>query len=78
MLFAARVLERGLQQVTTGGWATASRSLDALSATVLHRVRGEGNDHVIAEHDGTLVQLGLYSGWIQAQVAETTPSGRRA
>jgi Domain of unknown function (DUF5925) len=69
VLFAARVLERGLQQVATGGWATASRSLDALSATVLHRVRGEGNDHVIAEHDGMLVQLGLYSGWIQVQVA---------
>ena len=69
VLFAARVLERGLQQVSTGGWATASRSLDALSANLLHRVRGEGNDHVIAERDGTLVQLGLYSGWIQAQVA---------
>jgi hypothetical protein len=72
VLFAARVLERGLQEVVTGGWATASRSLDALSATVLHRVRGEGNDHVIAEHGGTLVQLGLYSGWIQAQVAGDT------
>ena len=69
VLFAARVLERGLQQVATGGWATASRSLDALSANLLHRVRGEGTDHVIAERDGTLVQLGLYSGWIQAQVA---------
>jgi hypothetical protein len=69
VLFAARVLERGLQQVATGGWATASRSLEGLSATLLHRVRGEGTDHVVAEHDGTIVQLGLYSGWIQAQVA---------
>jgi hypothetical protein len=67
-LFAARVLERGIQQVATGGWPTASRSLDALGET-LYRVRGEGSDHVLAERDGTLVQLGLYSGWIQAQVA---------
>jgi Domain of unknown function (DUF5925)/ATPase family associated with various cellular activities (AAA) len=77
VLFAARVLERGLKQVATGGWATASRSLDGLSATLLHRVRGEGTDHVVAEHDGTIVQLGLYSGWIQAQVA-ADDAGRAA
>lgn len=31
-------------------------------------MRGEGTEHVLAECDGTLVQLGLFSGWIQAQV----------
>jgi len=61
-LFAARVLERGLQQIATGNWATASRSLDLIE-TPIHHVRGEGTEHVLAECDGTLVQLGLFSGW---------------
>jgi len=77
VLFAARVLERGLQQVATGGWATAARSLEGLSANLLHRVRGEGNDHVIAERDGTLVQLGLYSGGSRPKSLQTTPSERQ-
>ncbi|MGH2932872.1 MAG: DUF5925 domain-containing protein [Gaiellaceae bacterium] len=71
-VFATRVVEQGIQHVATGGWATASRSLEALGAPLL-RVRGEGAEHVLAERDGTLVQLGLYSGWIQAQVAGDDP-----
>ena len=68
VLFAARVVERGLQQVAAASWATASRSLDPVG-TPVHRVRGEGSDHVIAERNGTLVHLSIFSGWIQAQVA---------
>jgi hypothetical protein len=67
-LFVARVIDRGLEHVRTGGWATSARSLDAIG-DVLYRVSGEGSHHVLAERDGTLLQLGLFSGWVHVQVA---------
>jgi Domain of unknown function (DUF5925) len=71
-LFVARVIERGLEHVWTGGWATSARSLDAIGEA-LHRVSGEGSQHVLAERDGTLLQLGLFSGWVHVQVAGGDP-----
>jgi Domain of unknown function (DUF5925) len=67
-LFAARVVERGLREVATGSWATSVRSLDVFERP-LHRVRGSGSENLIAERDGTLVHVGVFSGWLQAQVA---------
>jgi hypothetical protein len=67
-LFVARVIERGLTHVRTGGWATSARSLDSIG-DALHRVAGDGSQYVLAEHNGTLTQLGLFGGWVQVQVA---------
>lgn len=67
-LFVARVIERGLARVISASWPTASRSLDPVEQP-FHRQSGEGAEHVLAEQDGTLVALGLFSGWVHAQVA---------
>jgi Domain of unknown function (DUF5925) len=67
-LFAARVIERGLERVVTASWPTSARSLDPVQQP-FHRITGGGAEHVLAERDGTLIGLGLYSGWVQAQVA---------
>jgi hypothetical protein len=71
-LFVARVIEQGLEHVRTGGWATSARSLDAVE-DVVHRVSGEGRQHVLAERNGTLLQLGLFSGWVHVQLAGDDP-----
>src|SRR5919109_2710313 len=71
-LFIARVIERGLTHVRTAGWATSVRSLDWIG-DALHRVSGDGSQNVLAERDGTLTQLGLFSGWVQVQVAGEDP-----
>jgi hypothetical protein len=67
-LFTARVIEHGLEHVTAASWPTASRSLDAVQEP-FHRASGEGAEHALAERNGTLMQLGLFSGWVQARVA---------
>ncbi|HET8651966.1 MAG TPA: DUF5925 domain-containing protein [Gaiellaceae bacterium] len=67
-LFTARVVDRGLPYVSAASWPTSSRSLDAIGET-LHRSTGEGAEHVLAERDGTLVQVDLFSGWVHARVA---------
>jgi hypothetical protein len=67
-LFTARVVESGLTQVARGSWATSVRSLDIVGEPLLRMV-GEGGEQVLAERDGTLLQLSLYSGWTHAQVA---------
>jgi Domain of unknown function (DUF5925) len=67
-LFAARVVEGGMRQISTASWATSSRSVEKLDNPLL-RVVAEGGQQVLAERDGTLIQLGLYSGWAHAQVA---------
>jgi hypothetical protein len=67
-LFTARVVERGLEHVAAASWPTASRSLDAIQQT-FHRAAGEGAEHVLAERDGSLMQLDLFSGWVHARVA---------
>jgi Domain of unknown function (DUF5925)/ATPase family associated with various cellular activities (AAA) len=71
-LFVARVIDQGLTHLRTGSWATSARSLDAIS-DVLHRVSGEGSQHVLAQHDGTLTQASLLSGWVHVQVAGEDP-----
>jgi hypothetical protein len=71
-LFVARVIERGLAHVEVGSWATSGRSLEEIGE-VLHRVSGEGSRHVLAERDGTLLQLGLFSGWVHVEVAGNDP-----
>ena len=72
-LFTARVVESGLSQVARGSWATSVRSLDVVGDPLL-RVVAEGTEQVLAERDGTLLQLSLYSGWAHAQVAGTEES----
>jgi hypothetical protein len=67
-VFQARVIERGLGHVTVASWPTASRSLDP-APEPLHRFSGDGGEHVLAEQDGTLMQLDLFSGWVSARVA---------
>jgi hypothetical protein len=67
-LFLARVIEQQLEHVQAGSWPTAARSLDAIG-DVLHRVSSGGGDYVLADREGVLVQLGLFSGWIHAQAA---------
>jgi hypothetical protein len=67
-LFTARVIERGLQHMASASWPTASRSLDPVPEP-FHRASGEGAEHALAERDGTLMQLGLFSGWVSARVA---------
>jgi hypothetical protein len=67
-LFLAHVVEDRLEHLVTAGWATAARSLGALEQSI-HRISGEGSEAVVAERDGALVLLSLYSGWVQAQVA---------
>jgi hypothetical protein len=66
-LFLARVLDEGLEHLATAGWATASRSL-ALDQTI-HRITGEGREAIVAERDGNLVLLSLFSGLLHVQVA---------
>lgn len=67
-LFIARVIERGLEHVTAASWPTASRSLDRVPKP-FHRASGEGAEHALVERDGTLMQIGLFSGWVNARVA---------
>jgi hypothetical protein len=67
-IFVARVLERGLAHVRNGSWATSARSLDTIE-DAMHRVSGEGSQSVLTERDGTLTHVGLYSGWVQVQIA---------
>jgi hypothetical protein len=67
-LFLAHVLERGLEDLVTAGWATAARSLVALEQPI-HRITGEGREAIVAAREGTLVLMSLGSGWIQVQVA---------
>ena len=66
-LFTARVVEGGLSQVARASWPTSVRSLDVIGDPLL-RVVGEGGEQVLAERDGTLLQLSLFSGWTHAQV----------
>jgi Domain of unknown function (DUF5925) len=67
-LFLAHVLERGLEQLVTAGWATATRSLEALDKPI-HRISGEGREAIVALREETLVLMTLGSGWVQVQVA---------
>jgi hypothetical protein len=72
-LFVTRVIERGLARVVSASWPTASRSLDSAPEPILH-ASGDGAEHILAERDGTLMVLGLYSGWVNARVAGDDPS----
>lgn len=67
-LFVSRVIEGGIKHVRRDGWATSRRSLDTID-DVLHRVVGDGTEQVLAEQDGSLFHIALYSGWVHVQVA---------
>jgi hypothetical protein len=67
-LFASRVIEGGIKHVRRDGWATSTRSLDTIE-DVLHRVAGDGTEQLLAEQDGSLFYVSLYSGWVHVQVA---------
>jgi hypothetical protein len=67
-LFLARVIEGGLAELATSSWPTASRSLDAVPEP-FHRASVDGRDYLLAEWDGALIQINLFSGWIRAEVA---------
>lgn len=54
--------------MAAASWPTASRSLKAIQET-FHRASGEGAEHVLAERNGSLMQLDLFSGWVHARVA---------
>jgi hypothetical protein len=73
-IFTARVVERGLAHLSAASWPTSSRTLDPVG-DAFHRSKGEGAEHVLAEQDGTLVQLDLYSGWVHARVAGDDAEG---
>ncbi len=67
-LFLSRVIEDGIKHVRRDGWATSHRSLDTIGDAI-HRVTGDGAEVVLAEQDGALFNISLYSGWIHVQVA---------
>ena len=71
-VFMARVIERALANVIFASWPTASRSLDPLEEP-FHRSSGDGAEHALAERDGTLLQVDLFSGWVSARVAGKDP-----
>jgi hypothetical protein len=71
-LFLSRVIEGSIKHVRRDGWATSSRSLDTIG-DALHRVVGDGSEQVLAEQDGALFHVSLYSGWIHVQVAGDDP-----
>jgi hypothetical protein len=66
-LFASRVIEGGIKHVRRDGWATSARALEIADA--IHRVTGEGAQQVLAEQDGVLFCVSLYSGWVHVQIA---------
>ena len=70
-LFLARALERGLNEVRTESWATASASLEVDEAIFRH-VQQETHETVVFEHGSTLVSAGLYGGHVSATVAGTS------
>jgi hypothetical protein len=71
-LFIAYVIDRGLAHIHAGNWATSARSLDAVDGALV-RFTGEGTQQILAERDGTISQLELYGGWVQAKVAGEDP-----
>jgi hypothetical protein len=71
-LFVSRVIEGGIKHVRRDGWATSSRSLDAI-ADAIHRVVGDGAEQLLAQQDSALCCISLYSGWIVVQVAGDDP-----
>src|SRR5262245_835541 len=72
-LFNSRVIEGGIKHVRRDGWATSSRSLDTVGES-LHHVSGEGSEAVLAERDGALFCVSLFSGWIHVQLAGDDPA----
>jgi hypothetical protein len=68
-LFAKRVVEEGLATVRVDDWSTSERTLAGLG-DVLLRVGAPGREHVLLERDGTLVQVGFWSGHVHATVAD--------
>jgi hypothetical protein len=71
-LFNSRVIEGAIRHVRRDGWPTSVRSLDSIGEA-LHRVTGEGSEQALAEEDGTLFHISLYSGWVHVHVAGDDP-----
>jgi hypothetical protein len=69
-LFLTRVLERGLKELRTESWATASAALGVDDA--LYRHTSEGAELVVFEHEQTLVSATLHAGRVTATVAGTS------
>jgi hypothetical protein len=67
-LFTTWVVERGLKESKADSWATAAQSLEPLGDPV-HRASGSGHEAALFERDGTLLHVGLASGWIHVQAA---------
>lgn len=71
-LFASRVIDGGIKHVRRDGWPTSSRSLDTVPDAI-HRAVGDGSEQLLAEEDGALCHISLFSGWIHVQVAGNEP-----
>jgi hypothetical protein len=71
-LFASRVIEGGIKHVQRAGWATSTRTLETIE-NALHRVVGDGAEQLLAEQDGSLFHISLYSGWVHVQVGGEEP-----
>jgi hypothetical protein len=67
-IFTTWVVERGLKESKLDSWATAAQSLEPLGDPV-HRTSGSGHEAALFERDGTLLHVGLSSGWIHVQAA---------
>ena len=72
-VFAKRVLDRAVRTVRTDGWATSTRSLEALGPAELS-VAGEWGEQRLLEHDGALVSVGLYGTHARVAVAHDDES----
>ncbi len=75
-LFLALALERGLKELRSESWATASTSLPV--DDVIFRHAREGHEAIVFEHDGTLVSAAIYAGHFTATVAGTSPKSLEA
>jgi hypothetical protein len=73
-LLLSLVAERGLVDLRTDHWATASSTLPELGPPLV-RVESDRHESGLYDLDGTLVSVGLGSGWAYATVAA---SGRAA
>jgi Domain of unknown function (DUF5925) len=71
-LFASRVIEGAIKHVQRAGWATSAKSLDTIE-NAIHRLGGDGSEQLLAEQDGSLFHISLYSGWVHVQVAGDDP-----
>ena len=75
--FVDRVLAGGLREIRSDGWATQSKSLEALGQPLV-RTSSEAGETALFERDGTLLELGLWSSHITVSVAAAHVEAARA